>query len=696
MVRPGMLISGRYEIIEKVGTGGMADVYKAKCHRLNRFVAIKILKAEYSEDKNFVEKFRGEAQSAAGLSHPNIVNVYDVGDDDGLHYIVMELVEGITLKSFIERKGKLEVKEALGISIQIAQGMEAAHANHIVHRDIKPQNIIISKEGKVKVTDFGIAKAATSNTITSNAMGSVHYISPEQARGGYSDDKSDIYSLGITMYEMLSGRVPFTGDNTISVALLHIQGEAIPLRELDPTIPISIDKIVQKCMQKKPERRYPNVSELIKDLRRAITNPNDDFVKIPPMVINDSPTIHISDDEINHIKSATKENANIYHEPEEENVDALDDDLEDDEDEDDIDPKVEKMVRIGGVIVAIVLVGLIVFIVAKIFLGGGSDDKPVLPSAEPTVSELPSEEPEVSEPAPVTVPEVIGMRLEEAESMLKNANVTYTIEKAYSDSYREGYVISTDPKVGTQIEEGTKVVVKVSQGEEKVPVKIKDVSDMTFDDAKRVLEADGLVVNGTPEKEYSDEVSEGNVTKTNPAIGSYVNKGDSVTIYISLGKEVKNVYVPDLSGLSQTEAKERLKGAGLQAGEVRYKNSDTVKEGKVMEQTYPVNTKVEEGTKVGMTISLGPAKKVTYKYFSDTVITYNPFDFEDESGRVKIILNQSGHKKTVLNEELTYADFPLPLSDIEGYDESNGTLTIYVDGEQKGDPITISFTKVEQ
>lgn len=216
MINPGMMISDRYEIIDRVGSGGMADVYKAKCHRLNRYVAIKVLKQEYSSDAKFVAKFRAEAQSVAGLSHPNIVNVYDVGEDNGLHYIVMELVEGITLKKFIEKKGKLDVKEAVGIGIQIAQGMEAAHNNHIIHRDIKPQNIIISKEGKVKVTDFGIAKAATSNTITSNAMGSVHYISPEQARGGYSDEKSDIYSLGVTLYEMLSGKVPFEGESTVT------------------------------------------------------------------------------------------------------------------------------------------------------------------------------------------------------------------------------------------------------------------------------------------------------------------------------------------------------------------------------------------------------------------------------------------------------------------------------------------------
>ncbi|SES62283.1 Stk1 family PASTA domain-containing Ser/Thr kinase [[Clostridium] polysaccharolyticum] len=691
MVRPGMLISDRYEIIEKVGTGGMADVYKAKCHRLNRFVAIKVLKAEYSEDENFVEKFRGEAQSAAGLSHPNIVNVYDVGDDDGLHYIVMELVEGITLKSFIERKGKLDVKEVLGISIQIAQGMEAAHANHIVHRDIKPQNIIISREGKVKVTDFGIAKAATSNTITSNAMGSVHYISPEQARGGYSDDKSDIYSLGITMYEMLSGRVPFTGENTISVALLHIQGEAASLRDLDPTIPISIDKIVQKCMQKKPERRYPNVSELIKDLRLAITNPNDDFVKIPPMVIVDSPTIHISDDEINHIKSASKENQNIYHdldEPEE----AEDDKEDDEDDEEDIDPKVEKMLHIGGAVVGVVLVGLIVFIIFKVFIGGSGSDKPVLPSAEPSVTQEAAPSPATSEAPSVNVPDVVGKSLEEAKTLLEEAKVKYTIENEYSSFVKAGNVISTDPKAGEEIPSDKEVVVTVSRGTQKLEV--PNVAGKSVEDAVRELEAAGFAVK--KDTANSDSVEEGKVVYTEPKAGSETEKGATITVFESLGAEVKYVYVPDLTNQTQADAESRLKSSNLVLGKVRYKNSDTYKEGKVIDQTYSVNSKVEEGTAIGVTISLGPKKKAVYKYYGDAVVTYNPFDFEDESGKVEIILSQSGHSKTVYSEECTYGDFPLPLSDIEGYDESNGTLTMYVDGEQRGDSISISFTKVEQ
>ncbi len=353
MISPGMMISERYEIIDKVGSGGMADVYKAKCHRLNRYVAIKILKQEYSNDAKFVTKFRGEAQSVAGLSHPNIVNVYDVGDDNGLYYIVMELVEGITLKKFIEKKGKLDVKEAVGIGIQIAQGMEAAHDNHIIHRDIKPQNIIISKEGKVKVTDFGIAKAATSNTITSNAMGSVHYISPEQARGGYSDEKSDIYSLGVTMYEMLSGKVPFEGESTVTVALAHIQEDAPLLDTMGQDIPRSLSKIVQKCMQKKPDMRYMSAAALISDLKRALAEPDGSYVIYMADNVDSSPTIMISDAELGDIK---KEAGRVVPETvrEEEKLD-----------EDAIDPKLERILKVCSVAVAIIIIVVILLIVGK-------------------------------------------------------------------------------------------------------------------------------------------------------------------------------------------------------------------------------------------------------------------------------------------------------------------------------------------
>ncbi|MCQ2493386.1 MAG: Stk1 family PASTA domain-containing Ser/Thr kinase, partial [Lachnospiraceae bacterium] len=278
MIKIGMVINDRYEIIEKIGTGGMSDVYKALDEKLNRNVAVKVLKQEFGDNENFVSKFRVEAQAAAGLMHPNIVNVYDVGEEGEIHYIVMELVEGITLKKYIEKKARLTYKEAVSIAIQVSLGIEAAHGNHIIHRDIKPQNIIISRDGKVKVTDFGIAKAATSNTITSNVMGSVHYTSPEQARGGYSDEKSDIYSLGISMFEMLTGRVPFNGETTVAIAIKHIQ-EAMPsCREYVPEIPQCVESIIFKCTEKSPDRRYQNMQEVIKDLKQALLTPEVDFV----------------------------------------------------------------------------------------------------------------------------------------------------------------------------------------------------------------------------------------------------------------------------------------------------------------------------------------------------------------------------------------------------------------------------------
>ena len=273
-----MLIADRYEVLEKVGTGGMSDVYKAKDHRLNRMVAVKVLKQEFSENATFVSKFRVEAQAAAGLMHPNIVNVYDVGEEKGTYYIIMELVNGITLKRYIEKRKRLSTREAVTVAIQVAMGLAAAHRGHIIHRDIKPQNIIISKEGKVKVTDFGIAKASTSNTITSNVMGSVHYTSPEQARGGYSDEKSDVYSLGVTLYEMLTGKVPYDGETTVAIALQHIQDPFPSPREIVPDLPYSVEQIVLKCCEKSPDRRYQTMDELASDLRHSLSDPEGTFV----------------------------------------------------------------------------------------------------------------------------------------------------------------------------------------------------------------------------------------------------------------------------------------------------------------------------------------------------------------------------------------------------------------------------------
>jgi serine/threonine-protein kinase len=696
MLKPGMIISDRYEIIDKVGSGGMADVYKAKCHRLNRFIAIKVLKPEYSDDKNFVKKFRGEAQSAAGLSHPNIVNVYDVGDDNGLHYIVMELVEGITLKNFIERKGKLEVKEALGISIQIAMGMEAAHINHIIHRDIKPQNIIISREGKVKVTDFGIAKATNSNTITSNAMGSVHYLSPEQARGGYSDEKSDIYSLGVTLYEMLSGQVPFAGDNTVSVALLHIQGEAAPLRELDPNIPLSVDRIVQKCMQKKPERRYLSASELISDLKRSIANPNGDFVVIPPAMVSDSPTINISEDEVNHIKNATK-NSSIGYDETFQNTDGRrntgDLKLQPSEDEDDldtVDPRVEKILLVGAITAAVILVIVILFFVAKFFKLfpdiGGNDS--IQPGIETTISPSPSPTPEVVNEM-VVLPSVVGFKWEDAQDALlkKSDKLNVTIAKEeYSDTVEKGMVISQYPLAGSEVNADANVQLVISSGPE--AFELPNVYNLTDSQAVTMLEEAGLVV--AHEYAFSDEIEADRVISTNPERKTLVVKGDTVTVIVSTGPENTDVIVPMLLGLSQNDALKKIEDAGLTRGTIKNDYSEFYAAGEVMYQSTESGMNVPKGTAIDFTVSLGtnviatptPTEKpVASQYVGEIVISDNPFEYPGESGTIVIELEQDGKLTTLMKEKKNYDSFPIVLDNIISNSGSKGTIQMFVGRE---------------
>ena len=676
MLKPGMIISDRYEVIDKVGTGGMADVYKARDQRLNRFVAIKVLKPEYSSDKSFVNKFRAEAQSAAGLSHPNIVNVYDVGDDSGLHYIVMELVEGITLKRFIERKGKLEVKEAVGIGIQIAQGMEAAHDNRIIHRDIKPQNIIISRDGKVKVTDFGIAKATNSNTITSNAMGSVHYLSPEQARGGYSDEKSDIYSLGVTLYEMLSGKVPFAGDNTVSVALLHIQGEAMPLRELDPEIPVSIDKIVQKCMQKRPERRYHSSSELIADLKRAISNPDGDFVQIPAFVSSDSPTINISDD-LNKIKNGAyldedlRETRNLQGKSH----------LEDEEEElDTVDSKVEKFFLVGSivtiVILAIVIIGSVVW-----FLSRAKDNTPDSPENEANLSPTPIVTEEPSQDLTVlmyTVPDVIGLTKDDAESSIKTkaekADVRFTEE--YSDTIEEGKVMAQYPQAGNEVEETSTVILTISLGPE--AFEVPNVYGLTEERADKKLKELGLKL--LHEYVPSDEIEAGRVVSTNPERQALVVTGDTITVVVSTGPVNQQATVPNLIGLTEEAATNALTAVGLVKGNVSYESSSTYPKGQVTYQSNTSGQKVDLGTVIDIIVSSGAEQTGPTVYNGQVTIDLNPFDSIDaDEAEIILEMEQDGEITNIYEGYLSLLDFPLTVSTTSG-SSSVGTVKMYVDG----------------
>lgn len=693
MVNPGMLLGERYEIIDRVGTGGMADVYKARDQRLNRYVAIKILKQEYSGDVKFVSKFRGEAQSVAGLSHPNVVNVYDVGEDDDLYYIVMELVEGITLKKFIEKKGKLDVNEAIGIGVQIAQGMQAAHDNNIIHRDIKPQNIIISKEGKVKVTDFGIAKAATSNTITSNAMGSVHYISPEQARGGYSDEKSDIYSLGVTLYEMLAGTVPFEGDSTVTVALAHIQEEAKILDEVDPEIPHSLAKIVMKCMQKKPDMRYMTASALIVDLKRALSEPDGNYVIISD-VADDSPTIVLEDDEVTHLKKEVPRNVNI-----DENKESAVEDL----DEDAIDPKLERILKICSGVVAVIIVLIVILLVGNVLGWWGSSHGKKPAKATPAASVSDTQEPQETADTEdtVEVPSLVGHTLDEAEKLLEDANLKARLEPVES-SEDANKVTDQDPAAGEEVVAYSYVKVYYSQG--KSGITIPDVSKMSVSEATGILEGKGLNVSGTSEA-YSDTVDKGKVSGTDPVVGSSVEKNSSVKLIISKGPKSETVKVPNIVNKKLSVALERLADVGLVASDnPSYVYSDTVKKDYIVSQTVKAATRVEVGTEVGFTVSLGPKSQATpkptkeesYSYQGTLRINSNPFDYENEPAAViKLVLEQDGKSRPVRSETLSYGDFPKEFP-IEGWSENNGKVTLFKNDQQIGGTYNVEFKKVKK
>ena len=686
MIKVGMLIGDRYEILEKIGTGGMSDVYKAKCHKLNRYVAIKVLKQEFSENTNFVSKFRVEAQAAAGLMHPNIVNVYDVGEEDGIYYIVMELVEGITLKNYIEKKARLSVKEAISIAIQVSMGIEAAHNNHIIHRDIKPQNIMISKEGKVKIADFGIAKAATSNTITSNVMGSVHYTSPEQARGGISDERSDIYSLGCTMFEMLTGRVPFDGETTVAIAIKHIQEEMPSPREYVSEIPVCVEQIIFKCTQKSPDRRYQSMGELIVDLKKSLITPNENFVKIIS-VDTGGATKMISEEDIAEIKQKTdrmdldepmrlkdrevqKVSYTQQDEPDEEEEEPVpvsaknrpqpqpededaDTDDEEEYDDDDMDPKMERITTILA-IVAAVIIGILALVLVANALGIFKGNKSNNESGQE--QEITTEETGEK----VTMINVVGMDVEEAKKQLNDIGLGTKVTKEESDEYEINQVISQSVAGGEEVDMYSTIDLVVSSGSK--GIEVKDVTNLAEAEAKRALEALGFSVIVT--NESSDSVEEGKVISQDPLAGSKAENGAKITLVVSSGPEIVKVKVPDLRGMTESAAKEKLTAEGLKCGTVSETYSDTVTEGCVVSQSYSPGTEVEQNTSVNIQLSAGPEKH-TYKY----VTSLNaPSGYT--SGDVTITITASdGDTRT-----FTATAFPCAVNET-GFAVSSGTLT---------------------
>ena len=724
MIKIGMMLGDRYEILEKIGTGGMSDVYKAKDHKLNRNIAVKVLKQEFSENNNFVNKFRTEAQAAAGLMHPNIVNVYDVGSEGGIHYIVMELVEGITLKKYIEKKVRLSAKEAVSIAIQISNGIEAAHNNHIIHRDIKPQNTIISKEGKVKVTDFGIAKAATNNTVSSNVMGSVHYTSPEQARGGFSDERSDIYSLGITMFEMLTGRVPFNGDTTVAIAIKHIQ-EALPYpSDYADDIPYSVEQIVLKCCQKSPDRRYQSMGEVIADLKKSLVDPEGDFVRITDPD-EDAATRNITDDDVKKIRNASAERADLVggvalkediekeererrkkqesssksgsksgstksksksgsksgskssKTPVRTSRDATRDRMEkedfrrrryeaekydDDPYDEDEDDEDDDEGSVGDRLTTVLVVvgAVIVGLVVLLILGRVTGFI--------GGSGAGADETEESAGTVITMPDgIVGAKLDDAKKVLIDLGLTPQIEYETSLQYEEGTVISASVPAGSELAEGDTVVLTVAQSTDGVLVPA--ITGLSQAEARSNLEQHGFQVSILQAE--SATVEKGNVISQSPEGDTYAPAGSTIMITVSSGGTASDkISVPSVIGKSEMDAMAILTESGLNMGTISETNNDDPSlEGNVCYQSVAAGSFVDKGTVVDLRVSIGP-KSATYHYSGS--ITAPTEDPEYQSGMFVQVMITTADGTSLLSTTTT--SFPLDVN-YTGINSATGTVT---------------------
>lgn len=711
MLREGIIIGERYEIISRVGSGGMADVYKAMDHKLNRLVAVKVLKAEFRGDGSFIAKFRKEAQAAAGLAHPNIVNVYDVGEDRGLYYIVMELVEGITLKNYIDKKGKLSVKEATSIAIQVSLGLECAHNQGIVHRDVKPQNIIISVDGKVKLSDFGIAKAINSNTITANVMGSVHFSSPEQVRGGFADSKSDIYSLGITMYEMVTGRVPFDGDTTVAIAIKHLQEEIIPPSRYTPDLPYSLEQIILKCTQKNPERRYANIGLLIDDLKRSLIDPQGNFVQMTPRDTNSqtiptaavaaaaaSKTQKVQAKTQTIAKTNTKySDTSSYNKYDDEYDDDDDDDYDYDtkskssskrkkyKDSDAVSSKLEKAITIGGF-----LIGAIIIIILIIVIGNmsGLFNKKSGTSAQSasTTTSSSSTASSSSDAKQVSVPDFRGKTLEEAQSMAAQYGLTISQTGTQeSNIYSEGQIMAQSPEAGTLADAGSAIQVVVSSGASKTTIPT-GLTGMTQADAEAALSNVGL--SASVQLQESD-TEEGKVVTVSPAEGSEVAAGSTVTLYVSKGKSssTATINVPNVIGLSEASAKAAFDAVGLSYTTVTAE-SDSITEGNVVSTNPSAGTAVASGTTITLTISSGSSTDDEWVYYEGFEM---PQDYT--GGTIRIELEQEGTTSLVYQGENPFGRYNFYTDTVYGKaGVSTGTIKMYEYNESTGEYEPLSGT----
>ena len=638
----GRTIANRYEIINKTGVGGMATVYMAKDKVLNRNVAIKVLKDEFTTDDEFVKRFNSEAQSAASLSHPNIVSIYDVGNEDGIYYIVMELVRGKTLKQIITEEGALPWKWSVNIAMQIASALETAHKNNIVHRDIKPHNIIITEDGVAKVTDFGIAKAVSNSTITAfgTTIGSVHYFSPEQAKGGYTDAKSDIYSLGVVMYEMLTGKVPFDSDTSVSVALKHMQEPPVPPMQINENIPKAVNDIILKAMEKEPMARYQTATEMLRDLSQALKDPNGDFVE-----------------EQNFDDGLTRR------------MGAITDDMIDEARKSENKKKTKKGIakffaehpKAKGPI--IFLICIILFVASMVITSAVLN---------------------ATSPKDVQIPDLVGKTESEAQEELKALKLNYEkISEDYNTQQEAGIIYEQSPtySLNYKVKEKTTIKVKVSKGTEKV--KVPKVAGMTYDEAVKELENNKLLAEKV--EETSKEIKEGIVISQETEANAEANAGDTVKIHVSIGTGIAQVVMPSVLGKTESDARQTLEGKNLKVN-VEYNLDATSDNGIVKEQSIKSGENIDEGTEVTIKVNkvkqtktsnvIIDVKKLT-KYETGNTST-NTTDGTVGESKVTIILN--GETRTGVDRGDT--DYTIPLTGNDG-EQITVSITIKSDNGQK-------------
>ena len=688
MIKTGTILGDRYEILEKIGTGGMAEVFKGKDHKLNRYVAVKVLKEEFRDNDGFVKKFKEEAQAAAGLAHPNIVNVYDVGDENGIYYIVMELVEGITLKNYIERKGRLTIKEATSIAIQVSAGLEVAHNNHIVHRDIKPQNIIISREGKVKVTDFGIAKATTSQTTTSSAMGSVHYASPEQARGGYVDHRSDIYSLGIVMYEMVTGRVPFDGETAVTVAVKHLQEQMVPPSEYCPEIPYSLEQIIKKCTEKSPDRRYQDIGDLMADLKQSLVDPDGDFVQMVDLD-EQAKTVIMTKGTTSKVKESRRVNLS-KDEDEDEDDEEEDEDSEDDEDDEELSPTVERAMTIAGVVLAVIIVIIMLLLFSKV-LGIGKKSNTDTSDSQQTEQSADEEDDSssASQGNTVNMPSLLGKTYAEARTVLEELGLKIERgESEKSNQYSAGQIIAQSEESGNSVKVGTTVTVTLaaagstasSDGTSSTgsttsgttttttnsKVTVPSVVGKDENAAKSAITAAGLTV-GTVSEASSDTVESGLVISQSPSANSETESGGKVNIVLSSGPNKKKV--TDVIGHESSRAQSELAGDGFKV-EVKETYSDDMRAGLVVSTSPDRGTYVQPGSTVTITVSKG-REQVTIPSVSVGMTYEEAVEALNDAGFKGIVKEATEYSASVGNGFVTRYS---PSKTVD----PDGTVTIYV------------------